>query len=85
MLDTQNENLKREYENKKQEIDGAVEQLKSFLRNEEIISAKEFIDLQWDAYKLVENIAKCADGIKDLFFVQNLEVKGGSSYLIRNL
>ncbi len=24
MLDTQNENLKREYENKKQEIDGAI-------------------------------------------------------------
>ncbi len=69
MLDSQNENLRREYEAKKSEIDESIEQLKSFLRNEEIISSKDFIEMQWDAFKLVENLAKCADGIKDLFFV----------------
>jgi len=45
MLDSQNENLKRDYESKKSEIDQSVEQLRSFLRNEDIISASDFIDL----------------------------------------
>lgn len=45
MLDIQNDNLRRDYEIKKAEIDQSIEKLRSFMRNDEIIPASDFIDI----------------------------------------
>lgn len=45
LLDSQNEIIRKDYETKRSEIDQQIESLKSFLKNDEIITAKEFIDL----------------------------------------